>query len=62
MTLEQLKEQREEARKAAVRWDEGIKHSRYGCISDQERSTELWRKVRAIDFQIQTLNQQGATA
>ncbi len=56
-TLEQLKQQREEARARAVRYDQSIKHSRYGCISDQERSTDLWRAVQALDFQIQQLNQ-----
>lgn len=50
--IEELKAQRDAALQAAQRWDEKTKHSRYGCISDQEHSTELWRKVKNLDWQI----------
>ena len=55
MTQDDLIKQREEALAAAKRWDEHTKHSRYGCISDQERSTELWRKVKNLDWQLAEL-------
>lgn len=52
MTTDELKAQRDAALQAALSWDEKVKHSRYGCLSDQERSTELWRKVKNLDWQI----------
>ena len=55
MTIEELKQQREEAKLAALRWDEKVKYSRYGCISDQERSTELWRKYQSLTWQLAEL-------
>lgn len=52
MTIEDLKAQREAALAAARSWDEQTKWSRRSCISDQEHSTELWRKVKNLDWQI----------
>jgi len=61
MTIEELKQQREEAKVAALRWDEKVKHSRYGCISDQERSTELWRKYQSLTWQLAELERNNPT-
>lgn len=61
MTLEQLTQQRDAAVAAAKRWDEKTKHSRYGCISDQEHSTELWRKVQKFDWQLAELARNTTT-
>lgn len=60
-TIEELKQQREEAKLAALRWDEKVKYSRYGCISDQEHSTELWRKVHNIEWQLAELARNHTT-
>lgn len=61
MTIEELKQQREEAKLAALRWDEKVKYSRYGCISDQERSTELWRKYQSLTWQLAELERNKPT-
>lgn len=61
MTIEELKAHREEALAAAKRWDEYIKQSRSKCISDQERSTELWRKVKNFDWQLAELQRDNTT-
>lgn len=61
MTLEDLIRQRDQALAAAKRWDEEIKYSRSSCISDQERSTELWRKVKSIDWQLAELARNNPT-
>ena len=61
MNEEQLKQERDAALAAAQRWDEKTKHSRYGCISDQEHSTELWRKVKNLDWQLAELARNNTT-
>lgn len=61
MNIDDLKAQRDEALAAAERWDESTKHSRFSCISDQERSTELWRKVKNIDWQLVELTHNNHT-
>ena len=58
---DQLQQKRDEAHAAAVRWDDKTKHSRYGCISDQEHSTELWRKVQKFDWQVAELARNTTT-
>lgn len=61
MTIEELTRQRNDALAAARSWDERVKHSRYGCISDQEHSTELWRKVHNIEWQLAELARNHTT-
>lgn len=61
MTPEDLIRQRNEALAAAKSWDEKVKHSRHSCISDQERSTELWRKVKSLDWQLSELARNNPT-
>ena len=61
MTIEELRQQREEAKLAALRWDEKVKYSRHGCISDQERSTELWRKYQSLTWQFAELERNNHT-
>lgn len=61
MTHEELTQQRDAALAAALSWDERVKHSRYTCISDQEYSTELWRKVKNLDWQLSELARNNTT-
>lgn len=61
MNEKQLKQEHEAAIKAAQSWDERTKWSRRSCISDQEHSTELWRKVKNIDWQLAELARNNPT-